>query len=186
MGNKKKRILAAILSAAMLVTMQPVVYAEEETTENAGTETTDVSQENDGEEEEVSTITNIMSTGDRENTYSSYYEKHSDKTAPKKEIVIDAATGEIGADIAGEVPVYTIEEYEISPTCIASSEAESLLRASARRYVTDSMVASSIKRESVQVLQKKTVYMLTGSYICTEMIGRVKQEQIGDIYGKSN
>ena len=84
------------------------------------------------------------------------------------------------------IAVDTIEEYEISPTRIASSEAESLLRVSARRYVTDSMVASSIKRESVQVLQKKTVYMLTGSYICTEMIGRVKQEQIGDIYGKSN
>ena len=117
MGNKKKRILAAILSAAMLVTMQPVVYAEEETTENAGTETADVSQENDGEEEEVSTITNIMSTGDRENTYSAYYEKHSDKTAPNKEIVIDAATGEIGADVDGEVPVYTIEEYEKEENC---------------------------------------------------------------------
>ena len=117
MGNKKKRILAAILSAAMILTMQPVVYAEEETAEeNAGSETANVSETDEGEEE-ISTITNIMSTGDRENTYSAYYERHKDKNAPKKEIVIDASTGVIGEDINGEVPVYTIEEYEKVEDC---------------------------------------------------------------------
>jgi len=117
LGNKKKRILAAILSAAMILTMQPVVYAEEETAEeNAGSETANVSETDEGEEE-ISTITNIMSTGDRENTYSAYYERHKDKNAPKKEIVIDASTGVIGEDINGEVPVYTIEEYEKVEDC---------------------------------------------------------------------
>lgn len=117
MGNKKKRILAAILSAAMILTMQPVVYAEEETTEeNAGSETTNVSEADEGEEE-ISTITNIMSTGDRENTYSAYFEKHKDKNAPDKEIVIDASTGVIGEDMGGELPVYTIEEYEKEENC---------------------------------------------------------------------
>ncbi len=118
MGNKKKRILAVILSAAILMTMQPVVYAEEETTEEtAGAETTAVSEADNEGEEEVSTITNIMSTGDRENTYSAYYEKHKDKNAPKKEIVIDAATGTVGEDISGILPEYTIEEYEKVEDC---------------------------------------------------------------------
>ena len=90
MGNNKKRILAAVLSAAMILTMQPVVYAEEEAAEETtGAETTAVSEADNEGEEEVSTITNIMSTGDRENTYSAYYEKHKDKNAPKKEISID-------------------------------------------------------------------------------------------------
>ncbi|MBQ8904559.1 MAG: ABC transporter substrate-binding protein, partial [Oscillospiraceae bacterium] len=117
MGNNKKRILAAVLSAAMILTMQPVVYAEEEATETADSTATTVSAADDEGEEEVSTITNIMSTGDRENAYSAYYERHNGKTAPDKEIVIDASTGVTGADIEGEVPEYTIEEYEKVENC---------------------------------------------------------------------
>ena len=116
LGNNKKRILAAVLSAAMILTMQPVVYAEEETTETAGSTTAAVPAAGD-EGEEVSTITNIMSTGDRENAYTAYYDRNSGKTAPKKEIVIDASTGVTGADIEGEVPEYTIEEYEKVENC---------------------------------------------------------------------
>ncbi len=116
MGNNKKRILAAVLSAAMILTMQPVVYAEEEATDTAGSNETTVSTSDD-EGEEVSTITNIMSTGDRENAYTSYYDRYSSKTAPKKEIVIDASTGVTGEDIEGEVPEYTIEEYEKVENC---------------------------------------------------------------------
>ena len=116
LGNNKKRILAAVLSAAMILTMQPVVYAEEEATETADSTGTTVSAADD-EGEEVSTITNIMSTGDRENAYTAYYDRNSGKTAPKKEIVIDASTGVTGADIEGEVPEYTIEEYEKVENC---------------------------------------------------------------------
>ena len=58
LGNKKKQMLAAALAAAILVTAQPVVFAEEET----AVETEQVqTAENSGEEEEISTITNIMS-----------------------------------------------------------------------------------------------------------------------------
>ncbi len=117
MGNNKKRILAAVLSAAMILTMQPVVYAEEEATETADSNAVTVPAADDEGEEEVSTITNIMSTGDRENAYTAYYERHKDKTAPDKEIVIDASTGVTGADIEGEVPEYTIEEYEKVENC---------------------------------------------------------------------
>lgn len=115
MGNKKKRILAAVLSAAMILTMQPVVYAEDEATEVA--DSTAAVPAADDEGEEVSTITNIMSTGDRENAYSAYYDRNKDKTAPDKEIVIDASTGVTGADIEGEIPEYTIEEYEKVDNC---------------------------------------------------------------------
>ncbi len=116
MGNNKKRILAAVLSAAMILTMQPVAYAEENAAETADG-TAAVTAENDEGEEEVSTITNIMSTGDRENAYTAYYERYKDKTAPKAEIVIDASAGVTGEDIEGEVPEYTIEEYEKVENC---------------------------------------------------------------------
>ena len=115
MGNKKKRILAAVLSAAMILTMQPVAYAEEDATETA--DGTAAAVPADEGEEEVSTITNIMSTGDRENAYTAYYDRYSSKTAPDKEIVIDASTGVTGADIEGEVPEYTIETYEKVDNC---------------------------------------------------------------------
>ena len=115
LGNKKKRILAAVLSAAMILTMQPVAYAEEDATETA--DGTAAAVPADEGEEEVSTITNIMSTGDRENAYTAYYDRYSSKTAPDKEIVIDASTGVTGADIEGEVPEYTIETYEKVDNC---------------------------------------------------------------------
>ncbi|MBQ8411203.1 MAG: ABC transporter substrate-binding protein, partial [Ruminiclostridium sp.] len=112
MGNKKRRILAVILSAAILMTSQPVVYAEEGTTETTtGAETAVSAADNEGEE--VSTITNIMSTGDRENTYSAYFTRHSEKNAPKKEIVINASEGEVS-----EGAEYAIEEYEKVEDCL--------------------------------------------------------------------
>lgn len=117
MGNNKKRILAFILSAAMLATMQPVVYAEEEAAESSGGTEAQAASETGNEGEEESTITNIMSTGDRENTYSAYYTRNSGKNKPDREIVIDASKGVVREDASGYLPEYTVEDYEKEENC---------------------------------------------------------------------
>ncbi len=105
LGKKKRKMMAVLLTAAMLVTMQPVVFAEEQT----------AAQEN--EEGEMSTITNIMSTGNRDNTYSAYYTKYGGEKAPMKEIVMNAADGVPGKDLSGNLPEYSIEDYEGEADC---------------------------------------------------------------------
>lgn len=103
MGTRKKRILAFILTAAVALSMQPAIYAEN--TEEAV------------EESEVSTITNIMNTGNRDSTYSAYYEKHGSDKKPNAEIVIEAKKAVCGADADGVEPVYEITDYEGEKDC---------------------------------------------------------------------
>lgn len=103
LGKKRKKLLALLVTAAMLVTMQPVVYADQPAA--------------DEEEEEISTIKNVMSTGNRDNTYSAYYTKYGGEKAPMREIRIDAASAEVGEDLRGELPEYSIEDYEGESDC---------------------------------------------------------------------
>ena len=103
MGTRKKRILAFILTAAVALSMQPAIYAEN--TEEAV------------EESEVSTITNIMNTGNRDSTYSAYYEKHGSDKKPNAQIVIEAKKAVCGADADGVEPVYEITDYEGEKDC---------------------------------------------------------------------
>lgn len=115
LGNKKKKVLAAMLAAAILVTSQPAVFAEEDTAnENEQVTSAENSVEDDGE---VSTITNIMSTGNRDNTYSAYYTKYSGEKAPNKEIVINAKDAKISEGTDGGTPEYSIEKYEGEEDC---------------------------------------------------------------------
>lgn len=114
MGKKRRKLPAILLAAAMLVTAQPVVYAESaENTENA-----------ESGEEEISTITNIMSTGNRDNTYSAYFTRHGAEKAPMREIVINASEGTAGENIKGILPEYTIEDYEGEKDCLVWSNNE--------------------------------------------------------------
>ena len=82
MGSSRKKTLALILTTAIVLTAQPIaVYAEE-------------AEKDEKIEEEVSTITNIMNTGNRDATYSAYFEKHGSKNHPRKEIVIEAGAAD--------------------------------------------------------------------------------------------
>ncbi len=102
MGNRRKRTLAFILTAAIVLTAQPIsIFAEN----------------NEAAEEEVSTITNIMNTGNRDATYSAYYEKYGSMNKPDKEIVIEAKNGVTGIGVEGVEPVYEITDYEGKSDC---------------------------------------------------------------------
>ena len=106
--GKKRRTLAILLTAAMVVTMQsfPAYAQGEELTEQ---------QE---EASETSTIRNIMNTGNRDNAYSAYYEKHRDDSFPKSQIVIEAKDAVPSADADGEEPQYEILKYEGQEDCL--------------------------------------------------------------------
>ena len=48
------------------------------------------------------------------------------------------------------------------------------------------MVAGQIHSGTQSVLRSGDVFRLSGSYVCTEAIGIVKPEQIGEANGKTN
>ena len=66
-------------------------------------------------------------------------------------------------------------------------EAEaSALGAFAHQYLTEQMVAGQIQSSVQSVLRSGGVLRLSGSYVCTESIGKVKPELIGETNGKTN
>lgn len=56
----------------------------------------------------------------------------------------------------------------------------------AHRYLITQMVAGQIHSGTQSVLRSGDVFRLSGSYVCTEAIGIVKPEQIGEANGKTN
>lgn len=55
-----------------------------------------------------------------------------------------------------------------------------------RTYLSHEMIAGEILQETHAYTVASGCCSMTGSYICTEMIGRVRQEMIGEIYGETN
>jgi len=107
--GKKRRTLAVLLTAAMLITMQSFpAYAEEN----------DSAAETQEEEGETSTIRNIMNTGNRDNAYSAYYEKYRNEKFPGQEIVIEAKNGSKIADDDGQEPQIQVLRYEGQEDCL--------------------------------------------------------------------
>jgi sporulation protein YqfD len=56
----------------------------------------------------------------------------------------------------------------------------------ARDYLRRQMVAGTILQEDITVADRPDYYMLQGNYICSEMIGRVQSEVIGEQHGKTS
>ena len=107
--GKKKKMLALLLTAAMLISSQTVpVYAD----------SGNGMSEEQAEESEVSTIKNIMNTGNRDSAYSAYYERYRNDPFPDKEIVIEAKTGKAEKDSEGNDPQYEILKYEGQEDCL--------------------------------------------------------------------
>lgn len=76
-----------------------------------------------------------------------------------------------------------VEEYTVYKTVAAEipqTEVEDALVLFAGKCLTQQMVAGSILQRNEKVTSQSGVYLLKGKYICTEMIGKVQQEQIGE------
>lgn len=82
------------------------------------------------------------------------------------------------------VDVYTDCDFTTQNT--APGKAASALRRFSQACVLDQMIAGEITQSQGDITQENGVYHYAGSYICTEMIGREKLEQIGDTDGERN
>ena len=80
------------------------------------------------------------------------------------------------------LPVSFIREkiifYQDEPIVVAIPQCEQLLQDYSREYVTAHMVAGTITHESVSIHESNNCAVLIGDYICSEMIGRHKTEDI--------
>lgn len=65
-------------------------------------------------------------------------------------------------------------------------DTETELDKAADNWITRQMVGGKILRADQTVIPENGVYRLRGTYSCMEMIGRLRQEQIGDTNGKND
>ena len=89
-----------------------------------------------------------------------------------------------------QLPVAILVEewiyHETSSLEAGEDAAYPVLQSFAERCLAESMVAGRILQKQEQLQYSEGVYLLSGQYACHEMIGRVKQEEIGYSDGKSN
>ncbi len=82
--------------------------------------------------------------------------------------------------VALAVEEYTLCQVEAS----IWEEVQSHLQKFAPGYVQSQMVAGSILSRDEALSESDGIYRLEGEYVCTEMIGRVQREQIGEYHGE--
>lgn len=82
--------------------------------------------------------------------------------------------------------VDTVLSAPLETGTVSEPEGRKILTAGASRHLLGEMVAGSILDAREEIRAQNGIYRLTGSYVCTEMIGREQQEQIGEANGKNN
>ena len=78
--------------------------------------------------------------------------------------------------------VDTYQSYDL----VAGESAVSSLEAFARNYLTSKMVSGQILSSTEKIQRSGDKLLYKGRYVCTESIGKVRQEQIGESNGKTN
>lgn len=78
----------------------------------------------------------------------------------------------------------TVIQYQLAE--VSAPMSEEMLSRDARNHLLTYTIAGSITKESVHYQPGQNYVLLTGDYFCTEMIGRVRKEQIGEKHGESN
>ena len=73
------------------------------------------------------------------------------------------------------VTVSEIRTVPLDPTALQAS-----LERFGKDYMCRQMICGSIRGESTEYLEENGILMLKGEYLCTEMIGRFRQEKIGE------
>lgn len=82
-----------------------------------------------------------------------------------------------------------VEEYAVCMTGgknLEESDISQRLTDYAAGYIRQQMIAGEINQQDVTVAQEESYICLTGKYICTEMIGKVQWEQIGEYHGENS
>ena len=76
---------------------------------------------------------------------------------------------------------YTV--CETQDTSVEETDALTRMQRYAEQYIQQQMIAGTIDSAVNMLTQKPGARCLTGKYICTEMIGKVQWEQIGENHG---
>ena len=89
-----------------------------------------------------------------------------------------------------ELPLALVSETliynDLSEEDLDEQSALKVLTDFASGYTHDQMIAGRIISAEEKMTCRNNVYQLTGDYACTEMIGRLQQEQIGAYNGKTD
>ena len=80
--------------------------------------------------------------------------------------------------------VETYTQYQTQSAAVSEKDAQRQLVSFAKRSLLRQMVGGKILHEDLNVVPEPGCYRLKGTYACTEMIGKLRQEQIGDTNGK--
>ena len=80
----------------------------------------------------------------------------------------------------------TLQYGEFTEETVEESDLRKLLSDFAYRYTREQMIAGRILVTDEAFSLLGDAYQMTGNYACTEMIGRVQQEQIGAYNGKTD
>ena len=79
--------------------------------------------------------------------------------------------------------VETYQPYSVAEIQISQAPAEVAMENFGKEYLTGQMVAGQITGGSTAFTQEAALYRLVGDYTCLEMIGQLRQEEIGDTHG---
>ena len=84
------------------------------------------------------------------------------------------------------VYVETVTPYVTAVSGISKEEEEASIADDAQEYLLQNMVAGTVLSSRTQTVQLDGLAVLEGTFLCTEMIGRMQTEQIGEEHGKTN
>ena len=84
------------------------------------------------------------------------------------------------------VVVCTIRTYDQSLVSAVADTAEQTAREGSYEYLISQMISGRILRDNVTTQQRAGACVLTGEYVCSEMIGRVQNEEIINKYGEDH
>lgn len=82
--------------------------------------------------------------------------------------------------------VETVTPYVTVASRISPEEAEDSFANDAQDYLLQNMVAGTVRSSRTQTVHMDGLAVFEGTFLCTEMIGRMQTEQIGEEHGKTN
>ena len=80
----------------------------------------------------------------------------------------------------------TVSDTDVEAAAVDEAAASALLSDFTSAYLKQQMVAGQILERREKISRKPGILQLEGEYACTEMIGRRRQEQIGEHNGKTD
>ncbi|MBO7253237.1 MAG: sporulation protein YqfD, partial [Oscillospiraceae bacterium] len=91
-----------------------------------------------------------------------------------------------GFQLPAAICIDTYTERSVEPVILQQEDAADSLYGFASDYLIQQMIAGQILHREVHLTEAEDCFYFLGTYICQEMIARVRLEQIGDIHGENH